>query len=99
MSDGTFRTEDAAADARPTLPSGVIENAVLVEIDERGSQCFEFGSGVTDRMWLVGLNRARKTKLGDRGRLVYRSTRSYGLYWFEPYSPVDTGEGAQAQTS
>lgn len=62
----------------------IIEDVTLSEIREGdGAQLYVWGGGVDDCLWLTGRNRADNVRVGDKGRLVYRSTASEGLYWFE----------------
>lgn len=64
------------------------ENAVLVEIREKDyAQKYEYPTedGGTGCMWFTGWERAQGVKVGDKGKLVYRTGPSYGLYFFEKY--------------
>jgi hypothetical protein len=63
--------------------SKVINNVLLSEINPKnGTQKYVWGDDVTNVMYLSGFNRASNVKVGDRGKLVYKSTASSGLYWF-----------------
>ncbi len=62
----------------------IIENVELIEIrKEDGAQHYKWGDGITDSLWLMGWTRASNVKVGDRGRLVYKTGPNYGAHFFE----------------
>ena len=62
----------------------IIEGVTLVEKRKQdGAQLYRWGDGPNECMWLCGWNRPSNVSVGDKGRLVYRSTPNYGLYFFE----------------
>ena len=62
----------------------IIENVTLVEVRPGdGAQLYKWGDSFDEELQLCAWNRADNVKVGDKGRLVYRSTASQGLYWFE----------------
>ena len=70
----------------------VIENAVVDFVTPtNGQQRIMYTlNEKTDWMWLVGINRAIGVVVGDKGRLVYKTTANSGLWYFEKYKE---GEG------
>jgi hypothetical protein len=70
----------------------VIENAVVGFVTPtNGQQRIMYTlNGRTDWIWLVGINRAIGVVVGDKGRLVYRTTPNSALWYFERYKE---GEG------
>ncbi len=62
------------------------EDAALIEIrEEDGAQCYRFGPGLNDIVWLSGRHRAQNVKLGDKGDLVYSADRTEGRWTFLAY--------------
>ena len=70
----------------------VIENAIVDFITpSNGQQRVMYTLNErTDYIWLVGINRAIGVVVGDKGRLVYKTTANSGLWYFEKYKE---GEG------
>lgn len=68
---------------KPQSEGKIITGVTLVEIGPNGEQRYEWGSEPDQSLYLCGYNCASNVKVGDTGRLVYRSTASEGLYWFE----------------
>jgi len=68
----------------------IITGVTLVAIRQGdGAQLYEWGSGSNDCLWLCGRNCASNVKVGDVGRLIYRSTASEGLWWFEKADQIE----------
>jgi len=65
----------------------VIENAIVDFITpSSGQQRVMYTLNErTDYTWLVGINRAIGVVVGDKGRLVYKTTTNSGLWYFEKY--------------
>ncbi len=64
--------------------SRIIENVTLAEIRPGDfAQLYKWSERPEDSIWLTGYNRAANVNVGDRGRFVYKSTASQGLWWFE----------------
>lgn len=58
-------------------------NATLIKIrEEDGAQCYRFGLGLNDVVWLCGADRAQGASLGEKGDLVYSSNGSRGRWTF-----------------
>ena len=63
-------------------------DAELIVVDYKaGVQTYLRADGEEEH--LMGWNRASNVKVGDRGRLVYRTGRNYGLPFFEKDASVD----------
>jgi len=61
----------------------IIENVTLIKVrKEDGAQCYTWPNCGLNNVWLSGYNRASNVKVGDKGRLEYRATKSTGLFWF-----------------
>lgn len=80
----------------------VIRDVTLVKF-EKGVQTYTWDHDECpehQRRWkemqLSGLDRASNVKVGDRGRLVYKTGPTYGMYFFEKQPPpgqVPEGKG------
>lgn len=68
---------------KPQSEGKIITGVTLVEIGPNGEQLYAWGDAPDQSLYLCGYNCASNVKVGDTGRLVYRSTASEGLYWFE----------------
>ena len=69
---------------KPQTEGKIIAGVTLVEVGPNGEQLYQWGDDpINNSLWLCGWNCASNVKVGDTGRLVYRSTASHGLYWFE----------------
>lgn len=65
--------------------SKIIENVTLSEVNETG-QLYTWNEPhptIGKSIWITGSNRAKNVKVGDKGRLEYISTPSYGLWFFK----------------
>ena len=59
----------------------MIKHGVVIEVRESdGAQCVQVGSQPHEVEWMKGISRIEGAEIGDRVRLTYRSTRSYGLW-------------------
>jgi hypothetical protein len=61
-----------------------LANAELIEVRPGVGQLYKLDRPVVkfDTVWLSGITMASNVKVGDKGKLVYRSGASYGLYFF-----------------
>lgn len=78
----------------PAHAGRVIERVELAEIRADGAMRFTWAATADDPLqgllWLTGAERPAGVQVGARGRLVYESTGSHGLYYFEPeWDPED----------
>ena len=61
----------------------VKKNVTLIKIrTEDGAQCYRFGPGLNDVIWLCGSDRAQKATVGDKGNLVYDLWGNRGKWTF-----------------
>lgn len=63
-----------------------LARAELINIrEEDGAQQYRLDIKLNgfNIVWLTGSTRPANVKIGDKGNLIYRSTKSYGLYFFE----------------
>ncbi len=59
-------------------------NAVLEEIrKEDGAQKYRTGPGEYDIVWITGWPRASNVRVGDKGQIVYKTSPTWGLNFFE----------------
>ena len=64
-----------------TSTDRLIGKCTLAEIRKAdGAQKYLLDNGEVE--WITGWPRASNVSVGDRGKIVYRSTPSYGLHFF-----------------
>lgn len=67
------------------MANRIIENVTLAEVDGNG-QLYTWDKPhptIGKSIWLTGGNRAKNVKVGDKGRLEYIATPSFGLWFFK----------------
>ena len=75
-----------------------VANAELIEIrPQDGAQKYKLDRPVNgfDVDWITGWPRASNVKVGDKGKIIYHSTNSYGLHFFvkDEFMPPIKGGG------